>query len=74
MLQELYDRWAEIQKQKIGKPTTVSDEERIEKELNLLEALRIQGCKVVPGETSDIRALISDRHRQMDEALRMRKK
>lgn len=68
MLQELFDRWAEIQKQYGGNET-----DRIAEELNILEALRISGCAEIPGEKSDVRTLLSDRHRKMEEALRKRK-
>ena len=74
MGQELYERWGEIQKLNSGNQTAGNALDRLEEELNLLEALRIQGCKTIPGETSNIQALIDDRHRRMDEVLRKRKK
>jgi hypothetical protein len=70
MLQELYDRWIEIQKQKIGDQTGESGQDLISEELNILEALRLCGCKAVPGETADIQVLISDRHKRLQELLR----
>lgn len=68
MLQELFDRWTEIQKLHDG-----NDTDRIAEELNILEALRITGCAEIPGEKSDIRSLLNDRHRKMEDALRKRK-
>jgi hypothetical protein len=70
MLQELYDRWTDIQKRNSESRITESASERIEEELNILEALRIFGGKDIPGETSDVKVLISDRHKKWDEVLR----
>jgi hypothetical protein len=71
MLQELYDRWNEIQKLRSG--SEGSERDLLSEELNLLEAMRILGCKAIPGETSGIQVLISERHKRMEEALRKRK-
>jgi len=70
ILQELYDRWTEIQKRYCESKTAESAKERIGEELNILEALRIYGGKEIPGETSDVQVLISDRHKKWDEVLR----
>jgi hypothetical protein len=72
-LQELFDKWTEIRKQNSGNHTAGNEQERIAEELNVLEALRIHGCTTIPGETSDIKSLINDRHRQMEAVLRKRK-
>jgi hypothetical protein len=73
MLQELYDRWTDIQKRYGESQTTESPPERIEEELNILEALRIFGGKAIPGETADVQVLITERHKKWDEVLRERK-
>jgi hypothetical protein len=73
MLQELFDRWVELQKPNSETQSIGSQQDRIAEELNILEALRLLNCKAIPGETSDIHSLIKDRHRQMEETLRKRK-
>jgi hypothetical protein len=72
MLQELYDRWTEIQKQKIQNQTAGSTQDCVAEELNILEALRICGCKAIPGETTNVQVLINDRHKKLEEVLRKR--
>ena len=69
-LQELYDRWAEIQKQKSGGQTGGGAQDIISEELNILEALRLCDCKAIPGETADVQVLINERHKQLEEVLR----
>jgi hypothetical protein len=72
MLQELYDRWTEIQKQYSEGKMEANTPERISEELNILEALRIFGGKAIPGEISDVQVLIDKRYRQLEEILRKR--
>jgi hypothetical protein len=72
MLQELYERWAEIQKEDSEGKMAANRPERISEELNILEALRISGCKVIPGETSGVQVLIDKRYKQLEEILRKR--
>jgi hypothetical protein len=65
MIQELLDRWSEIKKRyHAGETPTVT---RISEELNVLEAFRFAGLKVIPGEAFDIEFLINDRHRRLTE-------
>ena len=75
MLQELYQKWNEIQKQFGGskKCSMAEAQERIYEELNILEALRLLNCRTIPGETSDVQVLIAERHRQMEEILQKAK-
>ncbi len=77
MMQELYGRWAEIQKQfnTPGNHTDGEIQDRLSEELNILEALRLLGRKTIPGEELDIEALLADRHRRLQEIIaRLRKK
>jgi len=71
-LQELYDRWTEIQKQSSEGKMATNTPERVSEELNILEALRIVGCRSIPGETSDVQVLISERNKQLEEILHKR--
>lgn len=70
-LHELFDRWNEIQKLRSGNQG--SEQDWLSEELNLLEAMRLLGCIAIPGEPSNIHALISDRHRRLEAVLRKRK-
>lgn len=74
MLQELHERWAAIQKRYSQNQSGETPQERISEELNLLETLRLAGGKSIPGETSDIEALINERHKQLEEILRKRRR
>jgi len=71
MLQELFDRWNEIQKLRSGNEGREQD--WLSEELNLLEAMRLLDCRAIPDEPSNIQALISDRHRRLEAILRKRK-
>jgi len=70
MLHELFDRWNEIQKQRSGNEG--SEQDFLSEELNLLEAMRLLDSKAIPGEPSNIQALIIDRHHRLEVFLRKR--
>ena len=77
MMQELYDRWNEIQKQYGGEgdQTLEQIQERLSHELNVLEALRLVGCTRIPGEKLDVLSLISDRDKRLEDVvMRLRRK
>ena len=72
MLQELLDRWNEIQKWRSENQAGGNEQDWVAEELNILEALRILGCKEIPGTTPEIQFLISDRHKRLGDLLKKR--
>jgi len=69
MLQELLDRWNEIQKLR-SENQGGNEQDWIAEELNILEALRILGCRRIA--EVDVQYLISERHKRMGDLLRKR--
>jgi hypothetical protein len=68
MMQQLFDRWTEIQKQYgATNPIGGQIQDRLSDELNVLEALRLVGCTRIPGEAADVQSLINDRHQKLQE-------
>jgi len=68
-MQELFDKWAEIQQRPSGGwPTTVGNvRQKTYEELRVLEALEAVGCSQIPGEAFNVAFMIEDRYRQMRE-------
>ena len=67
-MKELFEKWADLQKQSDhGMATVGTVQQRISDELQILEALRAFGCSQIPGEAFDIPFLIEDRHRLLRE-------
>ena len=67
-MKDLLNEWSEIQTQpRSGMQTVGSIQERTNKEMQILEALLAAGCSQIPNESFDVRFMLQDRRRTLQE-------
>jgi hypothetical protein len=66
-IMELLNRWAELQKQVQGMQTVDSIQQRTSEQIQVLESLLAAGYSRIPGEPIDVRDLLEDRRRALQQ-------
>jgi len=65
-MEELFKEWEQRLKQSPWGEPLATQQERIRKEVRILEALEAAGCTQIPNEPFDVPCMIQDRYRLLE--------